>query len=61
MVLAMMIVSGALAGLAGVTYYHRAIFGSIQPKVLASTGFDAIAVALPGKQQTRSASSFLPS
>lgn len=39
------VVSGALAGLAGVTYY-LGYFGSIQPKVLASTGFDAIAVSL---------------
>lgn len=34
-----------LAGLAGVTYY-LGYFGSIQPKVLASTGFDSIAVSL---------------
>ncbi|MGL5435702.1 MAG: ABC transporter permease [Lachnospiraceae bacterium] len=40
-----MVFSGALAGLAGVTYY-LGYFGSIQPKVLASTGFDSIAVAL---------------
>lgn len=40
-----MVVSGALAGLAGVTYY-LGYFGSIQPRVLASTGFDAIAVSL---------------
>lgn len=40
-----MVCSGALAGLAGVTYY-LGYFGSIQPKVLASTGFDSIAVAL---------------
>ena len=46
MVLSMMI-SGALAGLAGVTYY-MGYLQSIQPKVLASTGFDAIAVALLG-------------
>ena len=39
------VVSGALAGLAGVTYY-LGYFGSIQPKVLASTGFDSIAVSL---------------
>lgn len=45
-ILAMMI-SGGLAGLAGVTYY-LGYFASIQPKVLASTGFDAIAVALLG-------------
>ncbi|MBS6558797.1 MAG: ABC transporter permease [Clostridiales bacterium] len=42
-----MILSGALAGLAGVTYYLGYV-QSIQPKVLASTGFDAIAVALLG-------------
>ena len=46
MILTMMI-SGALAGLAGVTYF-MGYFGSIQPKVLPSTGFDAIAVALLG-------------
>ena len=40
-----MFFSGALAGLAGVTYY-LGYFGSIQPKVLPSTGFDAIAVSL---------------
>ena len=40
-----MVLSGALAGLAGVTYY-LGYFGSIQPKVLPSTGFDAIAVSL---------------
>ena len=40
-----MILSGSLAGLAGVTYY-LGYFGSIQPRVLASTGFDAIAVSL---------------
>lgn len=46
MVLAMTL-SGALAGLAGVTYY-LGYMGSIQPKVLISTGFDAIAVSLLG-------------
>lgn len=46
MVLSMMI-SGMLAGLAGVTYY-LGYMGSIQPKVLISTGFDAIAVSLLG-------------
>lgn len=40
-----MAVSGALAGLAGVTYY-LGYFGSIQPRVLPGTGFDSIAVAL---------------
>ncbi len=42
-----MVISGALAGLAGVTYY-LGYFASIQPKVLASTGYDAIAVSLLG-------------
>jgi simple sugar transport system permease protein len=42
-----MTVSGALAGLAGVTYY-LGYLASIQPKVLLSTGFDAIAVSLLG-------------
>ena len=42
-----MVISGALSGLAGVTYY-LGYFASIQPKVLASTGFDAIAVSLLG-------------
>lgn len=46
MVLAMTI-SGALGGLAGVTYY-LGYMGSIQPKVLLNTGFDAIAVSLLG-------------
>ena len=46
MVVSMMI-SGALAGLAGVTYY-LGYLESIQPKVLTDTGFDAIAVALLG-------------
>ncbi len=45
-VLAMML-SGGFAGLAGVTYY-MGYFASIQPKVLVSTGYDAIAVALLG-------------
>lgn len=40
-----MLLSGALAGLAGVTYY-LGYFGSIQPKTLSSVGFDAIAVSL---------------
>ena len=44
MVLAMFI-SGALAGLAGASYY-LGYFASIQPKVLATTGYDSIAVAL---------------
>ncbi len=42
-----MALSGALAGLAGVTNY-LGYFASIQPKVLSSTGFDAIAVSLLG-------------
>ena len=42
-----MAISGALAGLAGVTYY-LGYFGSIQPDVLISTGFDAIAVCILG-------------
>lgn len=46
MILAMLI-SGALAGLAGATYY-LGYFCSIQPKVLAATGYDAIAVSLLG-------------
>ncbi len=45
-VLAMMI-SGALAGLAGASYY-LGYFASIQPGVLASTGFDAVAVSILG-------------
>lgn len=45
-VLAMML-SGGFAGLAGVTYY-MGYFASIQPKVLVSTGYDAIAIALLG-------------
>lgn len=42
-----MALSGALAGLAGVSYY-LGYWGSIQPDVLISTGFDAIAVSLLG-------------
>lgn len=42
-----MLLSGGAAGLAGVTYY-LGYFASIQPRVLASTGYDAIAVALLG-------------
>ncbi|MBR5000975.1 MAG: ABC transporter permease [Firmicutes bacterium] len=42
-----MAISGGLAGLAGVTYY-MGYMASIQPKVLLSTGFDAIAVCLLG-------------
>lgn len=46
MVMAMLI-SGALSGLAGATYY-LGYFCSMQPKVLAATGYDSIAVALLG-------------
>ena len=42
-----MALSGALAGLAGVSYY-LGYFGSIQPRVLPGMGFDSIAVALLG-------------
>lgn len=42
-----MFISGALAGLAGATYY-LGYFASIQPKVLAATGYDSIAVAILG-------------
>ena len=40
-----MVFSGALAGLAGVTYY-LGYYSSIQPNLLTTIGFDAIAVAL---------------
>jgi general nucleoside transport system permease protein len=46
-VVSTMILSGALAGLAGVSYYLGSN-ASIQPRVLPSMGFDAIAVALFG-------------
>lgn len=42
-----MVISGALAGLAGVTYY-LGYFGSIRPRALSDMGFDAVAVALLG-------------
>lgn len=42
-----MAISGALAGLAGVSYY-LGYYNSIQPRVLASMGFDSIAVCLLG-------------
>jgi len=42
-----MVISGGLAGLAGVTYY-LGYYASIQPKVLSDIGFDSIAVALLG-------------
>ncbi|MEG2137357.1 MAG: ABC transporter permease [Oscillospiraceae bacterium] len=45
--IATMALSGALAGLAGVTYF-MGYYGSIQPDTLISTGFDAIAVSLLG-------------
>lgn len=55
-----MAISGALAGLAGATYY-LGYLSSIQPKVLASTGFDSIAVCLLGNSNPIGilASSFL--
>ncbi len=46
-VITAMVLSGSLAGLAGVSYY-LGTFASIQPKVLPPLGFDAIAVALLG-------------
>lgn len=42
-----MVLSGAFAGLAGVTYY-LGYYASIQPRVLPTMGFNAIAVALLG-------------
>lgn len=42
-----MAISGALAGLAGATYF-LGYYGSIQPDTLISTGFDAIAVCILG-------------
>lgn len=42
-----MTLSGALAGLAGVTYY-LGYYASIRPNVLSSLGFDSIAVSLLG-------------
>jgi simple sugar transport system permease protein len=42
-----MTMSGALAGLAGVSYY-LGLYESIQPGVLSSLGFDSIAVSLLG-------------
>lgn len=42
-----MLISGALAGLAGVSYY-LGYYASIQPGVLAGMGFDSIAVSLLG-------------
>lgn len=46
-ILSAMMVSGALAGLAGVTYY-LGYFASIQPRVLSNVGFDSIAISLLG-------------
>jgi simple sugar transport system permease protein len=46
-ILLAMCCSGALGGLAGATYY-LGYLGSIQPKALPATGFDAIAVCLLG-------------
>ena len=59
-ILMAMSLSGALAGLAGATYY-LGYLGSIQPKVLTTTGFDAIAVCLLGNANPLGilASSFL--
>lgn len=42
-----MVISGALAGLAGVTFY-LGFNNSIQPRVLSTIGYDAIAVSLLG-------------
>ncbi len=42
-----MAISGALAGLAGATYF-LGYYGSIRPNTLISTGFDAIAVCILG-------------
>lgn len=42
-----MAISGALAGLAGATYF-LGYYGSIQPDTLIATGFDAIAVSILG-------------
>ena len=55
-----MMISGGLSGLAGATYY-LGYFCSMQPKVLASLGFDAIAVSLLGNSSPTGilASSFL--
>jgi len=46
-ILVTMMLSGALAGLAGVSYY-LGYFNSIQPDTLTSLGFDSIATALLG-------------
>jgi simple sugar transport system permease protein len=46
-IISSMTISGALAGLAGVTYY-MGHFNSIQPNTLSNLGFDSIAVSLLG-------------
>ncbi len=46
-ILKTMVISGALSGMAGVTYFCG-YFGSIQPGVVPGMGFNAIAVALLG-------------
>lgn len=46
-ILLAMFMSGALAGLAGASFY-LGYYQSIQPRVLSSLGFDAVAVALLG-------------
>ena len=58
--IAAMMISGGLAGLAGATYY-LGYYSSIQPKVLAGLGFDAVAVSLLGNSHPAGilASSFL--
>ena len=55
-----MMISGGLSGLAGATYY-LGYLDSIQPKVLADLGFDAIVVSLLGDSNPMGilASSFL--
>ncbi len=42
-----MVISGALAGAAGATYY-LGYYASIQPRTLSNVGFDAVAVSLLG-------------
>ena len=49
-IISSMAISGALAGIAGVTYY-LGYFNSIQPKTLAGIGFDSIAVCLLGNSE----------
>lgn len=46
-IIASMVISGMLAGLAGVTYYCG-YYNTIVPKTLPDLGYDAIAVALLG-------------